>query len=57
MVLQMSDFPKQGGVGKQTPKAPIHSGKPSQKSPLAEGGVAWGGPSTGKGNNDKNRPR
>jgi hypothetical protein len=53
----MGDFPKQGGVGKQTPKPPIESGKPSQKSPLGKGGPVWGGPAGGKGNNDRNKPK
>lgn len=53
----MGDFPKQGGVAKQTPKAPIKSDRPSDVQPGNTGGVAWGGPGKAVGNNDKHRPR
>lgn len=54
----MGDFPKQGGVAKQTPKAPIKSGKPSNGEPgVGAGGVAWGGPGKGVGSNDSNKAK
>jgi hypothetical protein len=54
----MSDFPKQGKKAPAPTAAPVNSGKPSQKSPVTgQGGVSWGGPGAGKGNNDKNNPK
>ena len=53
----MGDFPKQGGVAKQTPKPAIKSGTPADVPPGNLGGVAFGGPGKAVGNNDKNKAK